>query len=208
MQILFKRQALLSPDHTAQQPISINMLVGITWGVFLFLALGLTGCAQQANTSFTPTATARELGKNPPLICAPSSSTLAYLNDLLLKEMQALYAIPAKELPQEIANLERQNNAHAKLKLALLLTRTQQATNTQRALTLLEEIQAQTQDINNAWYVWAQLLYPIIAEQHTLNVRLAQQGRILRENTKQIEELKQKLSDLRAIEQSLRTRPE
>lgn len=165
------------------------------------------GCA--SDTSSSDDALTCRVAQAPALVCPPpppTSATEPYLNKLLLADINRIYALQNSALTDEIAQLSGHTDEPSRIKLALVLSRTHQVADSQRALDILKDIFNQASDSNNAWYLWAQLLYPLIEEQHKLNSQLAQQNRSLRDNARQIEDLTQKLNALRAIEESLSTR--
>lgn len=138
---------------------------------------------------------------------APTASALPpYSSRLLLADINEVYTLSNAELNREISRLSNSTEPHARIKLALLLSRTHQAADTQRALNLLTSVIAQSQGSANSWYLWAQLLYPVLEDQHKLLLQLSQQSHNLRENNRLIEELNRKIDALRAIETSLNTR--
>lgn len=175
------------------------------------LVCTVTGCASSGEPApnNAGSITRCQVQHVPTLVCpsAPQPGTPeSYFNQLLMSDVERIYGLPSDQLAVEIVRLSNAQDTASRIKLALMLSRTHQVADSQRALALLKEITLQSDTSDVSWSLWAQLLYPVIEEQHRTNQQLAQQAKTLRDNTRQIGDLTQKLNALRALEEDLSTR--
>lgn len=132
------------------------------------------------------------------------ASYLAYFSD---ESPHSIYRLSGSEIHKEIARLGQKKDPTSQLQLALLLARTHSPADSQKALNLLTSIITQDETLQTPQATLARLFYPLVEEQHKTNTQLAQQNRTLKENGQEINALRDKLNALRAIEDSLSTRP-
>lgn len=125
-----------------------------------------------------------------------------------LNEILFIYNLPNTNINKEIKKLGDSDDEATQIKKALLLSRTLSSADSKKALNILADVIAEpiTSD-NESEILLARFVYPIIEDQHKAYQLLSQQNKQIKENTQEIESLKNKLKALRAIEDSINSRP-
>jgi len=195
----------------------------------LVLSLGLAACASPSSVPSTPAlptpSTAAPAPDESPTspIASPTTAEpapvptpaitgtqLFALGDLvsLLEHAERMRNFPPAELGSHIASMgDPGNNPVRQMQLALALTYTNQPPDTARALGLLQRVINHTAPESATLKPLARLLASRLMNQRRLEDTVDKQSQQLRDSTRRIEQLNERLEAMRAIERSLIPRP-
>lgn len=219
--------ALRSPTHLMR---TISRLV------LLVLGAGLVACASPNPPGAVPTSPSPPASPVPSATAAPSpvetpasplvipapaepapvptpaitGTQLFALGDMvsLLEHAERLRSLPPAELVTHIASLgDPGNHPVRQMQLALALSYTNQPPDTARALGLLQRVINHTAPESGTLKPLARLLASKLMNQRRLEDTVDRQAQQIRDSSRRIELLNERLEAMRAIERSLIPRP-